>query len=152
MEEKKKIPFPQANDFNKIIKIVEIDDESKLEDNKFLMNLLDLGTERQVSYYLSACEFLGLVNKRKLTDVAYIIRNNSYETKILSYSNLIVSKPVFGETFFYYFYYNKNISIDEIAQLIAIYYDIENYSVCLRRASTVINWINWIIEEKIMFN
>ena len=55
-QEKRKIPFPQANDFNKIYLLLNIEDERKLKDKNFLMNYVNLGTERQIAYYLSACE------------------------------------------------------------------------------------------------
>lgn len=42
MEEKNKIPFPQANDFNKIVKIIEIENEELLNDNKYLEKYLCL--------------------------------------------------------------------------------------------------------------
>ena len=39
-EENKVIPFPQANDFNKIYKLICLDDERKLNDKTYLMQYL----------------------------------------------------------------------------------------------------------------
>lgn len=147
MEEKNNIPFPQANDFNKIIQILECQ-ESQLQDNNFLKEKLDLGTDRQISYYLSASEFLGLIYKRKFTKLAVDIKSYSLESRILKLSQMIVSLPVFGEVFFMKYYYGNNSTTDEIAQLISILYGIDNYEVCKRRASTVNKWMSWIDEQK----
>ena len=66
MEQKnKKYPFPQANDFNKILLLLNIDNESLFNDKEYLKIYLDLGTERQISYYLSAFQFLGLIDDEK---------------------------------------------------------------------------------------
>lgn len=151
MEEKNNIPFPQANDFKKIIKLLEVDEE-KLKDNSYLKDLLDLGTDRQISYYLSACDFLGLISKRSFTAQANNLKYLSNDTKVLKLSQLIVSMPVFGEVFFMRYYFNSNPSIEEISQMISILYKIDNYEVCKRRASTVIKWLSWIEEQKYYYN
>lgn len=148
MEERNEIPFPQANDFNKIIQIIEIDNEELLKDNNYLEKYLNLGTGRQISYYLSACEFLGLVSKRNFTKKALELRELSRDTRILRLSQLIVSAPVFGEVFFSRYYYNDKLDSEQIAQLIGIIYGIDNVEVCKRRASTVIKWIDWIEQNK----
>ena len=147
MEERNSVPFPQANDFEKIIKLLEVN-EDKLKDNDYLKELLSLGTDRQISYYLSACEFLGLILKRQFTEVAKELKSVSNDIRVLKLSQLIVSMPVFGEVFFMRYYYNSNPRIDEISQMISILYKIDNYEVCKRRASTVIKWLSWIDEQK----
>ena len=42
-QEDKKIPFPQANDFDKIYDLICLEDELKLHDKEFLKNYLNLG-------------------------------------------------------------------------------------------------------------
>lgn len=148
MEEKNIVPFPQANDFNKIVQIIEIDDEELLKDNEYMKIYLSLGTGRQISYYLSACEFLGLINKRKFTKLALEMRCLSKDTKILKFSQLIVSTPVFGEVFFSQYLYGEKYNSELIAQLIGLIYKIDNLEVCKRRASTVLKWISWIENNK----
>ncbi len=148
MEEKNIVPFPQANDFNKIVQIIEIDDEKLLKDNEYMKIYLSLGTGRQISYYLSACEFLGLINKRKFTKLALEMRCLSKDTKILKFSQLIVSTPVFGEVFFSQYLYGEKYNSELIAQLIGLIYKIDNLEVCKRRASTVLKWISWIENNK----
>lgn len=151
-EKNKRIPFPQANDFNKIIKIVLIDNPDNLSNKSLLMKLLDLGTERQVSYYMSACEFLDIIDSNgSLTDFAKLIREKCFETQILMLANKIISKPVFGEVFLMRYYNCIDFQTEEISQLISDIYNIKNSDVCNRRASTVKSWIKWIEEQKAIF-
>ena len=154
MEQKnKKYPFPQANDFNKILLLLNIDNESLFNDKEYLKIYLDLGTERQISYYLSAFQFLGLIDdEKKFTSYALDIKNQSYDIKILMLCRTIISLPVFGEVFFEKYLFNVDFSTDQIAQLISIIYDIENYEVCKRRTSTVMRWLKWIEENKVNYN
>lgn len=144
----KKIPFPQANDFTKVIKILETD-ELGLTNKEYLMELLDVSTNRQVQYYISACQFLGLLDEDcKFTNDALKIRKSCYDNKILSLSRLIVSTPVFGEVFFKKYIYNEDSSRDEIAQLISdLWSSKDSFAVCYRRASTVKKWLEWIEEN-----
>lgn len=148
MAEKNNIPFPQANNFDNILKIVLIDDENNLKNNDFLKKLLDLGTDRQISYYLSACEFLGLLQRRNLTLLGKEIRNLPKDIQILKLSQLIVSSPVFEEVFFMKYFSGKQLSKDEISELISIIYGIDSDEVCGRRASTVSKWLEWIEKNK----
>jgi hypothetical protein len=145
--ENKLVPFPQANDFDKIFLLIEIDDEENLKDNVFLTNYLGI-TSRQVNYYLSACEFLDIVEKRKFTDFGLSLRSMGLDHKIATISSKIVSKPVFGEVFFLYYFYSEKMSIDEIAELITFRYGNSLDKIAPRRASTVNNWIKWINKNK----
>ena len=71
-----KYPFPQANDFNKVIKILETD-EQFLNNKTYLQDVIDVSTARQVQYYISACQFLGLVDdKYQFTDIAKYIKKS----------------------------------------------------------------------------
>lgn len=145
----KKFPFPQANDFPKVIKILE-SDEKKLTDKEYLMEVLDVNTNRQVQYYISACQFLGLIDiDSKFTNDALKIRKSCYDNKILSLSRLIVSTPVFGEVFFKKYIYDEDSSKDEIAQLISDLWSSEDsFAVCYRRAGTVKKWLEWIEKNR----
>lgn len=144
-QEVKKIPFPQANDFDKIYDLICLEDELKLQDKEFLKNYLNLGTERQISYYLSACEFLGVITRsKKYSELGIKIRNASVDLKILTICKIIISLPVFGEVFIMRYLYNECLNQEEIAQLISVIYEIDNYEVCKRRASTVSKWLDWI--------
>lgn len=146
--EENEAPFPQANDFGKILKIIKIEKESLLQDNEYLEILLNV-SKRQVNYYLAACSFLGITNNsREFSNYGLELRNKGYDQLISYISSKIISIPVFGDVFFSRFFYDKELSNDDIAELLTIEYKIQNYSVAKRRASTVNNWINWIYEQK----
>jgi len=149
MEEEKKtkkIPFPQANDLEKVIVIVRTD-ESMLKDNGYLMNLLGI-TQRQINYYLSACSFLGILDsKRHFTDYGRSLSNKGNDGLIIALSEKIISKPVFCEVFFNKLFNGEYLSIEEISQMITINYELDNVEVADRRASTVKKWVSWIFSH-----
>lgn len=148
-QEDKKIPFPQANDFNKIYNLICMGDESKLIDKEYLKSYLNLGTERQIAYYLSACEFLGVINRNKeYTELGKNIRNTNSDLRIVMICKTIISLPVFGEVFLLNYLYDEKSSQEDIAQLISVLYGIDNYEVCKRRASTVSKWLEWVVEKR----
>ena len=62
MERKKTnaCPFPQANDMEKVIRLVKIPDEKDLQSISKLSSYLGV-SDRQVYYYLSACLFLDIL-------------------------------------------------------------------------------------------
>ena len=149
MAKESKIPFPQANDFGKILAIIKVEEEIFISDKQKLMEILSLGTERQISYYLSACEFLDIIDsKRNFTEFGNDLRESSVDGLIIKLCRKIVSLPVFGEVFFYKYLYGESIDNNEISQLIGALYRIENDEVCNRRASTVKNWLKWVEEKR----
>lgn len=135
--------FPQADDLSKIFKIIYLD-ESKL-DNKSVMQAIKVTTERQVGYYISSCKYLDILDDNKrFTSFGNELKKS--EPKKFSYNiaKKIVSKDVFGEVFFEKYFEKKLLSVDDIAQLIIFYTEVENHQVALRRAKTVIAWLKWI--------
>lgn len=141
-------PFPQANDFEKVISLIKIKKESLLQDNEYLTNLLNVSL-RQVNYYLAACVFLGIINKERLfTEYGCILRNQGHDQFLASISMKIISLPVFGDAFFSKFFYGEDMENEDISELLSINYDIKNAAVADRRASTVRNWINWIFSKR----
>lgn len=116
-------------------------DETKLFDKDFLKEYLLLETERQISHYLSACEFLGIISYKQYTELGKEIRNANSDFRVLMIFKMILSFPLFGNLFLMSYLYNENSNQDDIAQLISMLYGIENYAVCKRRASTVNEWL-----------
>lgn len=148
MEEKKsnKIPFPQANDVNKIIQIIRMD-QRELFENSLLIKQLGV-TQRQINYYLAACVFLGIIDKkRRFTQFGANLKNKGQEGLIAALSQIIVSKPVFGEVFFNKLFNNVFLTNEEISELISLEYEIDSIEVADRRASTVRKWISWIFSH-----
>ena len=118
----KTIPFPQANDFVKIFSIIEIEDENNLNDNEFLTNYLGV-SPRQINYYLSACEFLDIIEKRRFTEFGAHIRSMGFDNKkaTVAIKKLFLNQflvKCFSCTIFY----GEKMSIAEIAELIIFRY------------------------------
>ncbi len=147
MEENQwKVPFPQANDFEKVIAILNIDKAEKLVDKKHLSSILDMVTDRQVQYYLSACAYLGLINKvKKFTKLANELRTLNSSEQTIELARLIVSDKVFGNVYFSQKMYGMKLSTDEIVDIMkarGVLFDSEE--MYKRRAQTVASWIAWI--------
>jgi len=139
-----RVLFPQANDFHKIIKIIYLS-EGELSDNHFMSNHLELDTDRQVSYYVNAAIYLGIINlDKKFTDFGWKLKESGTETFNNLLAMKIVSKSVFGDVFFYKYFHGVDLKIDDIAQLMLMYQEVSSDSVAERRASTVTSWLKWI--------
>ncbi len=148
MEEKKRntIPFPQANDIKKIILIIRTE-QARLFDNNYLTDLLQI-SPRQINYYLSACSFLNILDrKRRFTDFGLSMKIKSDDGVAIALSQAIISKPVFGEVFFNKLFNGEFLPIEEISELITFSYGVDSIKVADRRASTVKKWINWIFQH-----
>jgi len=150
MVKKAKI-FPQANDFEKIIRLIKVEDEKLLSNFLFLKELIEVSSIRQVDYYLSACFFLDIINEdNEFTYEGKLLRNAGRAEFVILLSMKIVSKPIFGNVFFYNYLYKRVLASDEIAQLILMYDEVNSLEVAKRRSSTVIGWLKWI--EKNNYN
>ena len=141
------IPFPQADDFEKIITILNLSNESLLKNSDSLSSILGGISIRQVSYYLSAAMYLGLIvgigNQKKYTDIGNTLRNYNSSFQRAELISIILCDPVFAKTYVYKKMYGER-DISDVAELIKIYHPECNDSICERRAQTVISWINWI--------
>lgn len=144
-----KIPFPQADDFNKILKICEelYKGVMKKED---LINYFDLN-DRQYNYYISAGEYLGLIEKMKnqssLSIKGILIFKKDTREQYLSIAELIFEHKPFYDVFTSILK-NKSIPANDDIFLILKennLYKIDSDVTLRRRASTVKSWINWII-------
>lgn len=138
-------PFPQANDFNKVVSVINIPDEAQLTSYPYMRVYLGDISDRQVDYYISACIYLGLVDKEKhfSADGLYL-RTLVGVNQIAELSRRIVSDNVFGSVYFQEKMLGVHLEKDDIVDIMKNYIDLESDAVYTRRASTVISWINWI--------
>lgn len=80
-----KATFPQANHFEKIIRIMSVDSPSEIKDKEHMCEILGHISGRQVQYYLSACEYLGLTTaNREFTKDGEEIRRLPYAKKLFN--------------------------------------------------------------------
>lgn len=150
MEERNKsIPFPQANDFEKVVRILNVEQEDKLNDKHYMSIQLDMITDRQVQYYVSACAYLGLINgKKEFTEIAHELRTMNSSEQLVELARLIVSDKIFGTVYFTQKMYHVKLSIDDIVEIMKenkVLFDSE--AMYTRRAQTVSSWIAWIDNE-----
>ena len=150
--EKEKKPFPQADDFYKVIKIINVADPSKIYDNTFMKMYLGDITDRQVTYYTSACQFLGILdNKKRFTEFGIDLRTNK-QYQYIQLSQKIVSLDVFGEVYFAEKFLSTKLETEDIIDIMKKRLNINSYAVFKRRAQTVKSWVNWIDESINKYN
>ena len=136
------IPFPQANDINKVIALVQAGDEiiGNKEKAKYVINV---GTPRQVSYYLSALQYLKYLGQnKKLTERASKLQNSKSELVSDIYNQLLEDK-LFGKAY-HDFKVTGQVNIDKVASDLKKENKRLSESTLRRRASTISSWVEWM--------
>lgn len=141
------IPFPQANNIDKVIDLLMLG-ESELFKKDTLLSVLNVNAERQIAYYLSALKFFGYItHQRKFTEKARKIKHdrNKIEEDIIHQLLNKKANIIFSKTYNYYLNTNR-IDINSIVN------DLKqselSESTAKRRASTVRAWVEWVIGKK----
>ena len=153
VEEQNNIPFPQADSLDKLINLCELIVSNDYTKERITFNY-DFD-KRQTNYYVAAGVYLGLIKRPsckpqeliKLTDYGQAIMKMSYKQRQLAYCRQILSHKVFNEVSTLYFKYGKmpdKLLIVEIMKNNNLY-NINSESTYFRRASTVISWVDWIV-------
>jgi len=119
-------------------------------------NTLHAFDERQADYYANAGRYLGLIEPKKSSDVgSYALTSKATEilgmnqrNRQLALAKLIVGHEAFGNTLRLYL---KQTTRPTKEQVIAIMKQaqlnrVEAESTIARRASTVLAWVDWVIE------
>lgn len=148
------IPFPQANDMDKIIKLLMLEEEM-LNNKEEIMKAIDVKTTRQVAYYFSALRFFKYMTQdKKFTAEAHLIIGDELKIKSAIYNQLIANQ-LFKE--FYDEFHDKKIDILIIRKRLANESKTNSQnlsnSTIERRASTIKSWIQWMYDyEKYLKN
>ena len=136
------IPFPQADDINKVITLVQAGDEI-IENKEKAKEVINVGSPRQVSYYLSALQYLNYLGRnKKLTERALKLKNSKSELVSDIYNQLLEDK-LFGKAY-HDFKATGQVNIDKVT------FDLKKESQRLsestlrRRASTIRAWVEWM--------
>lgn len=153
IKEEPKIPFPQADKFERVINLCELVSAQELSRTD-VTEQYDFDA-RQTNYYTDAARYLGLLDKRKeggtplysLSDTGRRILNLSFKQRQLAYCSLILSHKAFSETLRHYFNSGVMPSTNEIVEIMkqSRLYQVESDSTYIRRSSSIKGWINWII-------
>lgn len=145
---KDNIPFPQADDFNKIMLIVNIDKESDLRDKEKISELLGNVAYRQVQYYLSACMYLGIIDRNKeLTEFGFHLRNLNILNQEILLATKIISYEIFGYVFFLEKKLKMKMTKEDVVEVMKNYISFDSEGVYDRRAQTIIKWLEWINQK-----
>lgn len=151
--EPKNIPFPQANEFGRLIDLLTLLLDKELTKEEIAANY-QFDT-RQVNYYTDAGRYLGLINKyfdkstRErtfcLTNDGRNLLNKRYKAKILSLVTKILEHEVFFKAFKYTTDYGVIPNKDETCKIISSFNFGINSTTISRRSSTVRRWVEWIL-------
>lgn len=145
--------FPQADSFARVVDLLSVLYERSLtRDEVTLQYEFD---ERQTNYYISACEYLGLIVRESneerervyaLSEDARALMGLRYKEKYLGLVKRILSCPVFYHAFFLALFSGE---VPEKAAVVRIMKEEKlplSESTMVRRASTVRGWLMWIFE------
>jgi hypothetical protein len=156
LQETNKIPFPQADSFERIINLCE------LLKQKITLTKEDITTsydfdKRQTNYYTDAGRYLGLINKESnrdrvifsLTPKAIKLFNQSIIDRQLEFIKLILSYSAFSETLKLYLEKGEPPTRPEIVEIMkkSNLYKVEEESTYNRRSSTILSWVHWILNQ-----
>jgi hypothetical protein len=153
-----KIPFPQADSFVRIIDLLGLLVENDL-DKDFITSNYNFD-ERQTNYYTTAAMYLGLVEKYvgegkpfpnikfTLTTKGQQIMKMPYKRKYLALAKCILEHGAFNQVLKEYLDNGYPPSKERVVQIMkrSNLYKVDSESTFFRRASTVVRWIDWILE------
>jgi hypothetical protein len=154
IKDEPEVPFPQADSFKRVINLCELLNEKYILTKEQITQNYNF-VPRQAEYYFNAGKYLGLLQRRKedgmtifcLTQEGANLFDLSIFNRQIKFIELILSHSMFNSTLRMYL---KNGIKPAKKDIIQIMYnsnlgDItdETYK---RRASTVVSWINWIID------
>ena len=152
-EEEPKLPFPQADSFERVINICELLSEQELSRNDVTEQYAF--DARQTNYYTDAARYLGLIEKKKdgvipiyiLSSKGKSILKLNFKQRQLAYCNCILSHKVFYDTLQKYLDNGKMPSTNDIINIMKCskLYNVGSNSTFERRSSTIKGWLNWII-------
>ena len=149
------ISFPQANSMVRVINLLELLYEKPMTKQDITSEYAF--DERQTNYYADAGRYLGLIDKEKnenneiqfkLTECGYNIMEFEYKQRQLAIVTQILKHKVFNETLKLHLKCGEMPDKKTIVQIMkqSNLYRVESDSTYFRRSSTVVGWINWILD------
>ncbi|MDD4069952.1 MAG: hypothetical protein PHF05_05815 [Candidatus Izemoplasmatales bacterium] len=145
MEKENNFPFPQADDFEKVVSLLNIKEESSLKNKTSVSMLLGDIDSRQVQYYLSALMYLDLVQANKsFTSKGQYIRSLGFSRQIVELARIIVSKDVFGTVYFTEKSLKVKMDRNDVIEVMKEFVHFSSDAMYKRRSQTVIKWIEWV--------
>ena len=150
------LPFPQADSFERVINLCELLKQKGFICKDDITQNYDFD-HRQTDYYSNAARYLGLVEVVRVNQQigCTLTRNGSrifylpIIERQLEFVKLILEHTAFHNTLKLYFDKGDVPTKSEVVEIMknAKLYNIDSEQTYKRRASTVISWINWILEQ-----
>lgn len=148
------ISFPQADRMSRIINLIELLNEKPMTKQNIISEYAF--DERQTNYYTDAGRYLGLIDKTHdedgnilfhLSTCGHRIMSLEYKERQLALVTQILMHKVFNETLKLHLQYGEMPDKQTIIQIMkrSNLYHVEADSTYLRRSSTVVGWVNWIL-------
>jgi len=148
------VPFPQADSFERVVNLCELLRQSDRTREDISLNYSF--DARQADYYANAGRYLGLIAKPdkagneasySLTPEGQKLLRLGYKDRQLQLVTYILRHRVFNEILRLRLVHGEMPSLDDIVAVMRTcnLYRVDADSTLMRRASTVVSWINWIL-------
>ena len=149
------ISFPQANSMSRIINLIELLYEKPMTKHDITTEYAF--DERQTNYYTDAGRYLGLIDKGRDEDNNIVFQLSArgkhimgleYKERQLALATQILSHKVFSETLKIHLQCGEMPNTNTIVQIMknSALYNVKADSTYIRRSSTIVGWINWILD------
>ncbi len=153
-----KIPFPQADSFERVINLCELLKQREFISKEEITQNYDFDA-RQTDYYSNAGRYLGLISIERdsltgqtgclLTKKGKQVFNLTLYDRQREFVKLILSHKAFKETLSLHLTIGKVPDKEEVIEIMkrSKLHNVNSEATYFRRASTVIGWTKWIIEQ-----
>lgn len=155
------VPFPQADDFNKVLALCESLNRDEMEENYEPLTKVGVAIKfgfhlRQADYYINAAKYLGFIEivggrnspicLTRLGKEVFSLPSDEKNKKIVE---AILAHEVFNKCFKEYLKYAGQLESQKVVAIMTQckVCSLDDYSMSTykRRASSVLSWINWIV-------
>jgi hypothetical protein len=152
------IPFPQADSFERVINLCELLKQKEFITKEEITQSYDFDA-RQTDYYSNAGKYLGLIDIGKdplsgqigcfLTTKGNQVFSLNLIDRQKEFVKLVISHLAFKETLKLYLQNVEMPSKENIVEIMkkSKLHNVGSDSTYFRRASTIVGWINWIINQ-----
>lgn len=152
------IPFPQADSFERVVNLCELLKQKEFITKEDITQNYDFDG-RQTDYYSNAGKYLGLVDTGRdpltgqigcfLTTKGKQVFNLNLIDRQKEFVRLILSHKAFKETLKLYLDNGEIPDKETIVEIMksSKLYNVGSDTTYFRRASTIIGWTNWIINQ-----
>jgi len=152
------IPFPQANNFDRVINLCELLSQKVFISKEEITQNYDFDY-RQTDYYSNEGRYLGLIDVGRDTESSQIgcfltekgrkVFSLNLIDRQKEFVKIIICHHVFKETLKHYLINSEMPTKENIVEIMkrSDLHNIDSETTYFRRASTITGWINWIMNQ-----